>query len=100
MKKKLNKKISFFTLGIIFGLFLIVFGLADKVLAITNTWNFSNASDYNFDNTKIKVSSGQARLKTLSWYDPTWTKRKGITINGISGGTLTSYQLKISSRGN
>ena len=95
MKKKLNKKISFFTLGIIFGLFLIVFGLADKVLAMTNTWNFSNASDYNFDNTKIKVSSGQARLKTLSWYDPTWTKRKGITINGISGGTLTSYQLKI-----
>ncbi len=48
------------------------------------TWNFSNSSDYIFDDTKIEFSAGQAQLKVTSspaWFDVSWKYRKKITID-------------------
>src|SRR3989338_11406785 len=55
--------------------------LVNPVYASTNTWDFSTAVNYTYDNTKIEFSSFQAQLKaTSNWYNASWSYRRAITV--------------------
>ncbi|MBP6855824.1 MAG: hypothetical protein KBC26_02570, partial [Candidatus Pacebacteria bacterium] len=65
--------------------------------AATKSWDFSNSSDYTFDDTKIEFSSGQAQLKVAgssSWYHSDWNYKRTITINNATS-TLTDFQVDV-----
>ncbi|OGD83020.1 hypothetical protein A2775_01040 [Candidatus Curtissbacteria bacterium RIFCSPHIGHO2_01_FULL_39_57] len=71
--------------------------LVNPVYASTNTWDFSTAVNYTYDNTKIEFSSGQAQLKaTSNWYNASWSYRRAITVDNTSNSTnLTNFQVEI-----
>ena len=83
---------------IISGVFLFV-PPPKQVQAATQTWSFTTASNYTYDNTKIEISSGQAQLKATStpdWYNANWGYRRAIAIDNTgNANNLTNYQVKI-----
>ncbi len=62
-------------------------------------WDFSNLSDYNFDNLNIEIISGKAQLKSnlpSNWYDSSWNYRREIRIsNSQNSNDLTDFQIEI-----
>jgi hypothetical protein len=68
-------------------------------LAATKTWDFGSSLDYDFDDVKIEVTSGQAQLKATgspTWYNASWTKRAPVTIDNTSNAsTLTDYEVQV-----
>lgn len=72
-------------------------------LAATRSWDFSTASDYTFDNSKIEVSGGLASLKAAGtpgsdWIAAgggnNWAYRTPITLTNSSGTAYTDYQME------
>ena len=63
------------------------------------TWDFSNASDYIYDQTKIEVLGGEARLRVTppaDWYNPAWFYRRLVTIdNSSSDQDFNNFQIEI-----
>lgn len=98
-ESKISSKILSTLVTLLFIGAQMISGFSTPAFATTNTWNFSTFSDYNFDNTKIEFSGGQAQLKATStptWYSPSWVKRKAITIDNTGNSSvLSNYQVKI-----
>lgn len=82
---------------------LLVFAqIRVAVFADSNTWDFSTDTEYNYDNSKVEFTSGQAKLKpsatSPTWYNNSWGYRKLITIDHTKvSGTQTSFPVLISS---
>ena len=86
---------------IISGVFLFV-SPPKQAQAATQTWPFTTASNYIYDNTKIEISSGQSQLKattTPAWYNTSWQYRKKITIDHTKvSADLTNFPVFVSTR--
>jgi len=93
-----RKLIILFFLTVIFS-FIAFVNYGSIVSASTNTWDFSAATNYTYDNTKIEFSSGQAQLKSTgspSWYNTSWKYRKKITVDYTKvASNLSSFPLLI-----
>ncbi|MBI4414856.1 MAG: fibronectin type III domain-containing protein, partial [Candidatus Kerfeldbacteria bacterium] len=87
------------TLGVVLSLFtssLQTLLLPLTAQAFSNSWTFDTAGDYTYDNTKIKVTSGQAQsLRTPDWWDTNYAYRKRITVTAGSTAITTSNTMTV-----
>ena len=92
----MNKKINL----ILFSVLLISsFAYVNLTYGSVHTWDFTNSSDYSFDVSKLNVSSGEAKMKSVStptWYNDSWAYRKKITIDKTKvPSTLTNFPVLV-----
>lgn len=85
---------------ILFSVLLISsFAYVNLTYGSVHTWDFTNSSDYSFDVSKLNVSSGEAKMKSVStptWYNDSWAYRKKITIDKTKvPSTLTNFPVLV-----